>query len=154
MGFDLGEDRRDVGIGRDHGRIHLLAESMPLFLLVIGGRRAGLTGGFHLRLKGFLLRAERGIGRDRRIVRFVQLLLVRIGQEVHTVMMFAFAGRWPGRGGVGCGVWLRESRAGQRRAEGENEKDSFHVVASDSAYGEVVTINARMVRYLLDKFIK
>ena len=89
MRLDLGDDRRDIGVGLDHGRVHLLAEGMKLLLLLIGRRRARFVGG----LQCLLFRGERGIGRDGRIVGLFELGLLGISQEAHAVIVMETARR-------------------------------------------------------------
>ena len=109
MGFDFGDDRRDVWVGLNHGRIHFVMERMPGSLLVIGRRRARLMRRFH----GVFVGLEAGIRRESRIVGLVQFRFLRIGQEAHAVMTAgAFTRRrsWRRAGGrrIGGVVRFRE----------------------------------------------
>lgn len=89
MGFDFGEDRRDVGIGFDHGLIQLFLESLPISLVRIARRRARLMR----RLQGICFGLEAGISRERRVAGRFQFLLLGIGQEAHAVVVVEAAGR-------------------------------------------------------------
>ena len=93
MGFDFGDDRSDVGIGFDHGRVHFVTEGMPRSLLIVGWRRARFVGLLHCVPIRLLFRAQGGVSRHGGIVRCFQFLFLGVSQEVHVVVVGA-AGRW------------------------------------------------------------
>ena len=99
MGFDFGNDRRDVGIGLDHGGVHFILEGVHFGYEFVARFRARLMRLFHLVHQGFPFRAQAGICRDGRFTRGVQFLLFGIGKEVHPVMAAAGRGTWRRRGG-------------------------------------------------------
>lgn len=85
MGFDFVEDRRDVGISCDHGRIQLFLESLPTSLVRIAWRRARLVRC----LQGVCFGFEAGMSRKRRFAGRFQFRLLGISQETHVVVVEA-----------------------------------------------------------------
>ena len=89
MGFQFGDDRRDVGIGLDHGGVHFVPEGVHFGLEVVARWLARIMRCFHLIPHALLFRAQAGICRQGRIVRLVHFLLFGLGQGVHPGMVTA-----------------------------------------------------------------
>jgi len=89
MGLDLGDDWRDISIGRDHGCVHFILERFPLGLLIVGGRCVRLMGRLHRIVDRLAFSLQRRISRDGRIVGLFQFGLFGVGQKVKMVMVEA-----------------------------------------------------------------
>jgi len=87
MGLDFLDDWRDRGVGLDHGRVHLVAESFPLFHLFGGRFFARLMDRMHGFLVGLSFGGEAGIGREGGIVGFFQFSFFGFGEEAQVMMM-------------------------------------------------------------------
>ena len=95
MGFDFGENRRDVRVGCDHGRVQLLVEGLEGGDLI----RRGLLAGSVIRFQLLFLRGEARVGGDGFIMSRFQLGLLVCGEEIQLPMMMvtAFGRRIGGR---------------------------------------------------------
>jgi len=88
MGLDFLNDRRDGGIGFDHGRVHLFAEGLKCGPLIFGRRLSGLMGLLHRLLVGLFFLSKAWIGGDGGIVGLFQLGFFGVGQaSQHVVVM-------------------------------------------------------------------
>ena len=94
MGFDFGNDRRDVGIGLDHGGVHFVTHGMHLGLEFVALFFARLARLFHLIHHSLFFRAQTGICRHGRFVGLVQFLPFSVGKEVHPVMRASGRRAW------------------------------------------------------------
>ena len=98
MGLDFLDDRRDGGVGFDHGCIHLFAEGLKRGPLIFGRGLSGLMGLLHGLLVGLFFRGEARIGGDGSIVGFFQFGFLGVGQTCqHVVMMTAGTAASAGR---------------------------------------------------------
>lgn len=131
MGFDFGEDRRDIWIGGNHGRIHLFLEGLELGLFRISRRRARL-----MRCpQGLSLGFEAGISRDGRIVGLFEFGPFGFGQESQAV---GAAGGRTRRRRVGGILSLCKGWADENCPQCEEKKGSFHY-SYDTRPVEMVT---------------
>ncbi len=98
VGLDFGDDRRDRGIGGNHGCVHFLAESVHLCPEIVAGWLARIVSLLHFVHQILFFGGKGGVGRYGSVMRLVQFLLFGIGQEIHPMVVVEAA--W--RGWVTC----------------------------------------------------